>query len=121
MPRGIFDAARFYAVLDDHRVSRNFTWKQVAEESGVPASTLTRMAQGKRPDVDSLAALLHWSGESADSFMKVADASNQPTSNALVNVAAQFRADPNLSPEAKKTIEAALKALYSHFTENSQS
>ncbi len=53
--------------------------------------------------------------------MKVADASNQPTSNALVNVAAQFRADPNLSPEAKKTIEAALKALYSHFTENSQS
>ena len=64
--RGRFEADAFYAALDAERRDRRYTWKQVAEESQVSASTLTRMAQGRRPDVDSLAALVTWSGLSAD-------------------------------------------------------
>ncbi len=45
MPKGQFDAEAFYAALDSQRQSRRMTWKQVAEESGISASTLTRMAQ----------------------------------------------------------------------------
>ena len=67
--KGSFDNEKFYAALDASRVARGLTWKQVATESGVSASTLTRMAQGKRPDVDGLAALLGWSGLRADSFL----------------------------------------------------
>jgi predicted transcriptional regulator len=57
-----FDAESFYAALDSQRQSQRLTWKEVAAKSEVSASTLTRMAQGKRPDVDSLTALLklHW-------------------------------------------------------------
>ena len=33
------------------------------------ASTLSRLAQGKRPDVDSLAGLLNWASLSADAFV----------------------------------------------------
>ena len=62
MPKGIFDAEGFFDALDEVRDSKGLTWKEVADESEVSASTLTRMAQGKRPDVDSLAALLKWSG-----------------------------------------------------------
>ena len=54
--KGRFDADGFYAALDAERRSRRYTWKRVADESRVSASTLTRMAQGRRPDVDSLAA-----------------------------------------------------------------
>ena len=67
--RGRFDAEAFYAALDAERRSRRQTWKRVAEEAQVSASTLTRMAQGRRPDVDSPAALVVWSGLSANRFV----------------------------------------------------
>jgi transcriptional regulator with XRE-family HTH domain len=69
MPKVEFKGSAFYRALDSARAARGLNWKQVAEESGVSASTLTRMAQGKRPDVDSLAALVRWSGLSVDSFV----------------------------------------------------
>lgn len=37
------------------------TWKKVAEECGISASTLSRMSQGKHPAADGLAALAFWS------------------------------------------------------------
>ena len=43
--------------MDSERRSRRFTWKDVAAESDVSASTLTRLSQGRQPDVNSLAAL----------------------------------------------------------------
>ena len=49
--RARFDGDAFYAALDGERQARQFTWRRVAEESGVSASTLTRISQGKRPDV----------------------------------------------------------------------
>src|SRR5213078_1595384 len=70
MEKEYFDTEAFFAALDVVRQNRGKTWKEVAGESGVSASTLTRMAQGKRPDVDGLAALLAWSGLRADDFMK---------------------------------------------------
>src|SRR5437867_3545994 len=70
MEKEYFDTEAFFAALDVVRQNRGKTWKEVAGESGVSASTLTRMAQGKRPDVDGLAALLAWSGLKAENFIK---------------------------------------------------
>ena len=92
------------------------TWKQVAEKSDVSASTLTRMAQGRRPDVDSMAALLKWSGLSADDFIIDSDDSEATVPSPLANIAAQFRRDKKLPPEGRKAIEATLKAMYQHFS-----
>ena len=116
MPKKVFDAEGFFAALDDVRTSREITWKQVAHESQVPASTLTRMAQGRRPDVDSLAALLKWSGVSADDFILDEDESKPEPLSPLASIAAQFRRDKKLPPEGKKAIEATLKAMYQHFS-----
>jgi transcriptional regulator with XRE-family HTH domain len=119
MPKVSFDAERFYSVLDSHRISRRLTWKQVAQQSGVNASTLTRMAQKKRPDVDSLTSLLKWSGETSDSFMVAThpDGDHFEAQNTLANVTAQFRADKNLSEAGKKAIETTIKVLYEQFME----
>ena len=114
MAKGSFDAERFYAVLDSHRIARKLTWKQVAELAKVNASTLTRMSQGKHPDVNSLAALLDWSGETAESFV-VSTSTTTPKNDTLANVTAQFRADNSLSAEAKKAIETTIKVLYEQF------
>lgn len=117
MPKGKFDAEAFYTALDNQRQSKKMTWKQVAKESGVSASTLTRMAQGKRPDVDSMAALAAWSGLSADSFVQHADVENLKT-DSLSTMTAYLRADPNLSPPSADAIEAILKAAYEKLRED---
>jgi transcriptional regulator with XRE-family HTH domain len=111
MAKGHFDAQGFWAALDSQRQSRRMTWKQVAREAGISASTLTRIAQGKRPDVDSLAALLAWSGLKADQFV-IADDPAASRPEPLAQITAFLRADPHLSPEAAAAIEAVLKAAY---------
>src|SRR5271170_3083201 len=112
--RGQFDVDAFHAALDSHRESRRLTWKQVAAESGVSASTLTRMAQGKRPDVDGLAALLAWSGLKADSFIR---AERDVVPEPLAQITAYLRADSNLSAESANALEHIIRAAYERFRE----
>ena len=65
-----FDVMALHAAMDAQRRSRRLAWKDVATESRVSASTLTRLSQGRQPDVNSLAALTAWLGMSADHFMR---------------------------------------------------
>ena len=107
---GHFDAMGFYQALDATRAARGITWRKVAVESGVAASTLTRMAQGKRPDVDSLAALTAWSGLSADDFVRGAEAATQPEPLAMIS--AYLRSDASLSPKAASALAEIIKVSY---------
>lgn len=111
MPKAQFDAEAFYAALDSQRQARRLTWKKVADEAGVSASTLTRMAQGRRPDVDSMAALLAWSGLKTDWFIK-SDETPQREAEPLTQITTYLRADPNLTSEAVIALEALIKATY---------
>ena len=108
--RGRFNADAFYAALDAERRSRRYTWKKVAEDARVSASTLTRMAQGRRPDVDSLAALVAWAGLSADSFVDSDEA--RPTPGALTMISTYLKGDPQLSAEAAEALDQLVKAAY---------
>ena len=108
--RGRFEADAFYAALDAERRDRSYTWKQVAEESQVSASTLTRMGQGRRPDVDSLAALVTWSGLSADAFVRDDRANSGP--GALAMISTYLKSDPHLSPDAAEALDQLVKATY---------
>ena len=112
---GWFDSEAFYDALDAERQARQLTWKRVAAESGVSASTLTRMAQGRRPDVNGLAALTSWSGLAADHFVR-SDAerteveSQEPEPLAMIST--YLRADKNLTPEAATALDELIKATY---------
>lgn len=106
---GHFDAQAFYQAMDAERVSRHLNWKQVAEQSGVSASTLTRLAQGRRPDVDSMSALISWSGLDSRVFIK----SQKPVeASSFSKSLALLRSDPNLSPESAAMLEEIIKAAY---------
>lgn len=108
--KGRFDAEAFYAALDAERRSRRYTWKQVAQEAQVSASTLTRMAQGRRPDVDSLAALVTWAGLSADSF--VGNGLPTPEVGTLTMISTYLKSDPQLTAEAAEALDQMVKATY---------
>jgi transcriptional regulator with XRE-family HTH domain len=107
---GWFDADAFHAALDAARRARRMNWKEVAAASGVSASTLTRMAQGKRPDVDSLAALVAWSGLDADQFVR--SATERPEPEPLAMISTYLRSDRHLSPEAARALDEVVKATY---------
>lgn len=107
---GHFDASSFYAALDAQRLTQGLNWKEVAAEAGISASTLTRMSQGKRPDVDSLAALASWSGLNVDDFV-IAIGSVRKAS-ALAAITGHLRSDPNLAPESADALVDIMKAAY---------
>jgi transcriptional regulator with XRE-family HTH domain len=111
---GFFDAQGFYQAIDAERLSRKLNWKQVAERSGISASTLTRLAQGKKPDVDSMSALISWSGLDPGDFIR----SVQPsTAGNFSKSLALLRSDPNLTPESAAMLEDMLKAAYDRLRE----
>jgi len=108
-----FLGENFYHALDSQRQAKNLTWKKVAEQAKVSASTLTRIAQGKRPDVDTLASLCKWSGLKADDFIDYDN--KQIQAEPLTHVLAHLRADKNISVEGAKAIEIMIKSAYEQF------
>lgn len=107
---GTFDAQGFYEALDSTRQAKKMTWKDIAVASGVSASTLTRMAQGKRPDVDSLAALVTWSGLGTDQF--VLTDTHKADVEPLAMISTYLRGDRNLTPDSAAALSEIVKAAY---------
>jgi transcriptional regulator with XRE-family HTH domain len=104
-----FDVEAFYAALNAARLSRHMNWKDVAQEAGIAASTLSRMGQGAKPDVDGLAALLKWSNLKAEMFIPGTGKKEAPP---IAKLTALLRADPHLTPQNAKLIENIVVSTY---------
>ena len=107
-----FDVAALHAAMDSERRSRRLAWKDVAAESGVSASTLTRLSQGRQPDVNSLAALTGWLGMSADHFMRTRRIEQFGAASPLAQISSIIHRDPNLNPEGSVALEELIRATY---------
>lgn len=105
----LFDNEAFYAALNAVRLSRQKTWKEIAQETGVNASTLTRIGQGANPDVNGLAALLDWANLKAEMFIR---GSKNEEPESIAKITALLRADPRLSPNHAKLIEEIVVNTY---------
>jgi len=112
-----FDAEGYYNALAQVVRAHRVRWRQVARETGVAPSTLTRMARGRRPDAGSLAVLSAWAGlNPADFVEKPARFRERDTNGArrdpLVAIAGLLRADPNLAPGAARALEGIIQIAY---------
>ena len=105
-----FDGDEFYRALDTTVKARSKTWKQVSAETGVSASTLARMAQGRRPDAASLAALSAWAGLNPSDFVRAPYKTSRP--EAMAQISTLLRSDPNLDAQSAAAVEAIVKAAY---------
>jgi transcriptional regulator with XRE-family HTH domain len=105
-----FDAEGFYEALAATVAARDVTWKQVSRDTGVSATTLTRMAQGRSPDAASQAALSAWAGLNPADFVKLPlkRAAREPLAAALT----LLRADPKLKGDAATALETIVKTAY---------
>ena len=107
-----FDVGALHAAMDSERRSRRLTWKEVAGQSGVSASTLTRLSQGRQPDVNSLAALTAWLGMSADHFMRADTVDQFGAASPLAQISSIIHRDPRLNPEGVVALEELIRATY---------
>ena len=114
-----FDVAALHAALDSERLSRRLTWKDVAAQSGVSASTLTRLSQGRQPDVNSLAALTAWLGMSADHFMRPETVDEFGAAGPLAQISSIIHRDPYLNPEGAVALEELIRATYARLRTDS--
>lgn len=71
MDKKNWDAAGFWAALSRCMDARGKQAKDVCRDTGVSASTLSRMkTDGRKPDAASLAALSNWSGLNPADFIQ---------------------------------------------------
>jgi len=86
--------------------------RAVSEEIGdVSFPTLSRIEQGKIPDVDTFIKLCKWLGVSTETFI-VNSSENQPVSNHQ-QVVAHLRADRELSPDTMEMLIRMIDLAYS--------
>ena len=118
MPETTVDVEALYAALDNKRKTRGTSWREIARELDVSPSTFSRMAQGRRPDVDTFATLLSWLGMPAESFMRrtrATVASEEP----VAMVSSYLRSARNVKPEDAEALEDIFRAAYNRLVRES--
>ncbi|MCI0439944.1 MAG: hypothetical protein L0177_12555 [Chloroflexi bacterium] len=117
MPDTTLNVEALYAALDRKRRAADLSWRDVAATLKIAPSTFTRMAQGRRPDVDSFATLLRWLGMPAESFMQPRPRGAKKGAEPLAMISSYLRSAPNIRPEDAEALEDILQAAYKRLIE----
>lgn len=75
MPHWKVDIASLHLAVETVQRYRRMKGWEVAAELGVPASTLTRLQQGQRLDVDAFASVVAWLNADPSRFIRRSDGS----------------------------------------------
>ena len=85
--------------------------REISEEmNGIGISTLSRIENGKVPDVETFLAICHWLQVSPSEFIKKPEGST--ATDTIDEVEGHFRADQNLDPELAHVLAAFMKRAY---------
>lgn len=108
------DVKALHAALDAARTEKKLSWRQLAKEIGVSASTISRMANGDKPDVTAFAAMTTWLHMRAEAFYISASAEPEEQEPELVaSLVPHLRARRDLSEDdvayLKEVIGAAAR------------
>lgn len=109
MPEKAIDVKTLVATLDADRRTRKISWRKLAGEAGVSASTLTRMQQGKSPDVNTFTALTRWLNIPAERFTK-GKATGSSEEDPVAIISTLLRAQKKLSPKALSALQELVSA-----------
>lgn len=64
-----FDRTLFRATLQTHLTKNSLSIHEAAKEAGVSAATMSRIASGKLPDIESFTKLVEWLRIDANLFL----------------------------------------------------
>jgi transcriptional regulator with XRE-family HTH domain len=112
-----FDQERFYRALERHRSDLDLSWRAVARELDISASTLSRLSRGCRPDLDTFLKLVTWLGEPAESFLRESGSESLgERRNTIGDIAESLRQDDLLTRADAETLEQLVTVAYRRFT-----
>jgi transcriptional regulator with XRE-family HTH domain len=106
------------------REEQGLSLRDVADETGVSASTLSRIENGTgKPDADNIARLTTWLNVPMERIMGTERAGDEaravvyfPQESTPEIVEAHLRADRNLSPETAKALSELFRVAYAQFS-----
>lgn len=111
-----------YAALDAERRARGLSWRQVAGTCGLSPSTLSRLANGHKPDVDAFGALVGWLNQPAEVFLddgQTDEPGSQP--DLVAQLAPLLRARQDLAPQDVTYLEDVISAAVRRFASERES
>ena len=107
------------------REEMGLSLRDVADETGVSASTLSRIENGTgKPDADNIARLTAWLNVPVERIMSGRDTESDeeravvyfPQESTPEIVEAHLRADRNLTPETAKALSELFRVAYAQFS-----
>ena len=107
------------------REEMGLSLRDVADETGVSASTLSRIENGTgKPDADNIARLTAWLNVPVERIMSGRDQAGDedravvyfPQESTPEIVEAHLRADRNLTPETAKALSELFRVAYAQFS-----
>ncbi|MDO9455251.1 helix-turn-helix domain-containing protein [Nocardioides sp.] len=104
-----------HAALDAARTQRGISWRQLAKEINVSASTISRMAQGLRPDVTAFAAMTTWLRMPAENFYVGADTYGEQEPDLVASLGPLLRARTDLTEKDVSYLEDVIGAAARRF------
>ncbi|MGW2867902.1 helix-turn-helix domain-containing protein [Kitasatospora sp. NPDC001225] len=104
------DVKALHAALDASRASRDLSWRQLAKEIGVSASTISRMANGLKPDVTAFAAMTTWLRMPAESFYVNPAQPDRPEPELVASLVPHLRARRDLTEQNVAYLEEVIAA-----------
>lgn len=111
------DVRGLHAALDSARAAQELSWRQLAKEIGVSASTISRMANGLKPDVTAFAAMTTWLRMPAESFyVGVNDVADMPEPELVASLGPLLRARKDLTEGDVEYLEEVIAAAARRFS-----
>lgn len=111
------DIERLASLVRSKRGSRGL--RETASEIGnVSPSTISRVENGKTPDMDTFLALCDWLEVPAAELIKNTEDEENLTTPEAISI--QLRADKNLDPAIANALASLVKAAYLDLSQNSE-
>jgi transcriptional regulator with XRE-family HTH domain len=65
-----FNSKALYEALNKQRIARDLTWREVADQIGVSVTTITRLKNGGRMEVDGMLTMVGWLRVPVETFVR---------------------------------------------------
>jgi transcriptional regulator with XRE-family HTH domain len=112
MPQKLIHVEALVAALDSERKTKGLSWRQLAKAARVSPSTLTRMQQGKSPDVNTFSALTGWLNIPAERFYTEQPNRQGQREDPMAVISTLLRGKKKMNPKAITALQELVNAAF---------